>query len=96
MVDDEKRLDGGLLTDEELKRKLASGEYSISPRSGRLRKRVRVKKKKSPFSKRKVRKITRKILWILLIIGFILTLIVVAPEININPNKKVNPKDTRR
>lgn len=30
--------------------KIASGEYSISPRSGRLRKRVKVKKKK-PFFK---------------------------------------------
>ena len=87
--------DGGLITDEELKRKLASGEYSISPRSGRLRKRVRVKKKKSPFSKRKIRKLTKKILWLLLLAGFIITLIIVAPEINVNP-KKAKTKDMRR
>ena len=82
------RLDSGLLSDEELKRKLASGEYSISPRSGRLRKRVRVKGKNPPLSKRKLKKLTRKILWILLIIGFILTLIVVGPELNVNPRLK--------
>ena len=95
MEEEKKRLDSELLTDEELKRKLASGEYSISPRSGRLRKRIRVKKKKSPISKRRLRKITRKILWILLIAGFIITLIIVAPEINVNP-KKVDPKGIRK
>ena len=91
----EKRLDNELLTDEELKRKLASGEYSISPRSGRLRKRIRVKKKSSPLSQRKLKKLTRKLLWILLLVGFILTLIVVAPEMNVNP-KKAKTKDVRR
>lgn len=76
-----------LLTDEELKKKLASGEYSISPRSGRLRKRIRVKQKKPFYSRRRMKKTTRKLLWVLLIIGFILTLIIIAPEININPKK---------
>ena len=66
-----------LLTDEELKKKLASGEYSISPRSGRLRKRIRVKQKKPFYSRRRMKKTTRKLLWVLLIIGFILTLIII-------------------
>ena len=85
---EEERLDRSLLKDEELKRKLASGEYSISPRSGRLRKRVRIKEKRPPFSKRKLKKMTRKILWILLIIGFVLTLIIIGPELNVNPRAK--------
>jgi len=92
----EKRVDtGGMMTDEELKQKLASGEYSISPRSGRLRKRTRVRKKNSPLSKRKIKKLTRKILWILLLIGFILTMIIVVPEMNVSP-QKARTKDVRR
>jgi hypothetical protein len=86
-VEKDRNLHEELLTDEELKKKLASGEYSISPRSGRLRKRIRVKQKKPMYSRRRMKKTTRKLLWILLIIGFILTLIIIAPEININPKK---------
>ena len=85
---EEERLDNQLLSEEELKRKLASGEYSISPRSGRLRKRVRTKEKKPPLSKRRLKKMTRKILWILLIVGFILSLIIIGPELNVNPRLK--------
>jgi hypothetical protein len=87
MDNEEKPLNEGLLSDEELKRKLASGEYSISPRSGRLRRRIRVKGKKPLYSKRKMKKMTRKLLWILLLVGFILTLIIIAPEINVAPKK---------
>ena len=86
----EERSDKDILADEELKRKLASGEYSISPRSGRLRKRIRVKEKKPPLSKRKLKKLTRKILWILLVVGFIIALIIVGPELNVNPKKTDN------
>ena len=75
--------------------KLASGEYSISPRSGRLRKRIRIKKKKDFFHKSRIKGIISKTLWVILIVGFIISLAYVIPELNIvstkNPGKKSDP-----
>jgi hypothetical protein len=68
--------------------KLASGEYSISPRSGRLRKRIRVKEKKSFFQRTAVRSALSTLLWIILIAAFLVSLIYVIPELNIVSDKK--------
>jgi hypothetical protein len=77
-----------LKLDEETRRKLASGEYSISPNSGRLRKRIRVKEKKPFYSRRSFKKRMKMVLWILLLAGFVVTLIMVAPELNVSQKKK--------
>ncbi|HNQ61822.1 MAG TPA: hypothetical protein PKJ62_05490 [Bacteroidia bacterium] len=77
--------------DQDILDKLASGEYSISPRSGRLRKKIKKKKKKSFFSISNIKKLGRKLVWILLILGFIVSLVLVFPELNIvSDNKKIN------
>ena len=68
--------------------KLASGEYSISPRSGRLRKRIRVKEKKSFFKRTAVKSAINNIMWVILIAGFIISLFYVIPELNIVSDKK--------
>ena len=83
--------------DQDILDKLASGEYSISPRSGRLRKRVRIKKKKGFFFKSKLEALGRKALWIVLIVGFLVSLILVLPELRIeSTNKKGNIEKTKR
>ncbi len=67
-------------------------EYSISPNSGRLRKRVRLKKKKPFFTKKRMKKLFEKAMWILLLIILIYSLIIVIPEMGIvsekNPHKQ--------
>ncbi|MBK6397349.1 MAG: hypothetical protein IPP27_05680 [Bacteroidetes bacterium] len=68
--------------------KIASGEYSISPRSGRLRKRVKVKKKKPFFQRSETKKKLTTLVWILLLLGFIISVVLVLPEINIEGGKK--------
>ena len=68
--------------------KLASGEYSISPRSGRLRKRIRVREKKSFFKRTAVRNVISNFLWVILALAFIVSLIYVIPELNIVSDKK--------
>jgi hypothetical protein len=73
--------------DQDMYDKLASGEYSISPRSGRLRKRVRVSKKKSFFKRSKVRKAFGTALWILLLLAFLVSMILVVPEMNLQSDK---------
>lgn len=75
-----------------LQEKLASGEYSISPRSGRLRKRKRLNKKNgSLFSSRRMKKVGQVAFWVLLILAFLTSLIIVFPELNIeSSNKKAN------
>jgi len=67
-----------------------SEEYSISPTSGRLRKRIR-KKKKSAFSKRKVKKYFEYFVWIVILIAFIYSLIIILPEIGLS-DKTPKPK----
>ncbi|REJ81359.1 MAG: hypothetical protein DWQ44_09920 [Bacteroidetes bacterium] len=79
--------------DQETLDKLATGEYSISPRSGRLRKRIRKKKKKSFFSKRKVKKVLNTALWIVLIVAFLTSLIIVFPELDITSDNKKNNQE---
>ncbi len=68
--------------------KLASGEYSISPNSGRLRKRIRRKKEKSFFSKSNIKKFANSALWVILIASFLISLILVFPELNLVSDKK--------
>lgn len=68
--------------------KLASGEYSISPNSGRLRKRVRRKKEKSFFSKSNIKNFINSALWVILIASFLISLILVFPELNLVSDKK--------
>ena len=68
--------------------KIASGEYSISPRSGRLRKRVKVKKRKPFFQRGSTKKKMTTVVWILLLIGFIISVVLVLPELNFDAGKK--------
>ena len=68
--------------------KIASGEYSISPRTGRLRKRVKVKKKKPFLQRSETKKKLTTLVWILLLIGFIISVVLILPEINIDGGKK--------
>lgn len=74
--------------------KLASGEYSISPRSGRLRKRVRLKKEKGFFHKSNVKKLMNIFVWVVILGAFLLSLILVIPELNIVSDK--NKKSTTK
>lgn len=77
--------------DQETLDKLATGEYSISPRSGRLRKRIKRKKKQSFFSKTELKKFGTKLIWILVVLAFLVSLVLVFPELNIvSDNKKTN------
>ena len=73
--------------------KLASGEYSISPNSGRLRKRIRRKREKKFFDKSNVKNFINSALWTILIAAFVISLILVFPELNlVSDKKKVNDK----
>jgi hypothetical protein len=82
------------MDEKELAEKLASGEYSISPRSGRLRKRIKKvekKKKKRPlYSKRKLDKLMIKIVWVLMIVAFLVSIIILLPEMS-DPGIKNKP-----
>ena len=69
--------------------KLASGEYSISPRSGRLRRKVRVRKREDKFfKKRRVKRFLSTAIWVFLIGGFILSILYIIPELNLTSDKK--------
>ena len=81
--------------DDEIKRKIASGEYSISPRSGRLRKRIRYQDKKKTLSRDKLFKYAKILMFVLLIITFILSLIIVIPELNLESDKNLTPRNFR-
>jgi hypothetical protein len=71
------------MDEKELQEKLASGEYSISPRSGRLRKKIRKNTKKKPlYSHRKVNKLFVRVVWALLIVGFLASLFILIPEMS--------------
>jgi len=81
------------MDDKELAEKLASGDYSISPRSGRLRKRIRKekkKKKRSLYSKRKLDKLMVKAVWIIMIIAFLVSIFILLPEMS-DPGLKNKP-----
>ncbi len=74
------------LPPERLERLLREG-YSISPNSGRLRKKYSTRKKSGYFSSRKTKKYTRTALWTLLIIAFLISLVIILPEMAVqNPN----------
>lgn len=73
--------------------KLASGEYSISPNSGRLRKRIRRKKPKTFFTRKGVKNFVNSALWVVLLVAFLISLILVFPELNlVSDKKKVDDK----
>ena len=73
--------------------KLASGEYSISPNSGRLRKRIRRKKKKFFLNQSGVKSFIKTVLWVLLLAAFLVSLALVFPELNlVSDKKKVDDK----
>jgi preprotein translocase subunit SecG len=83
--------------DQDILDKLATGEYSISPRSGRLRKRIKKKKKQSFFSSSRLKKLGAKLMWVLVILGFLISLILVFPELNIvSDNKKTNQEKNKQ
>jgi len=70
-------------------------EYSISPESGRLRKRIR-RRKKRLFSRRKLKLYVEYFLWIVVLAAFVYSLIVVIPELGINATKKNPGRDRSR
>ena len=77
--------------------KLASGEYSISPNSGRLRKRIRRKKEKGLFTRSGVKRFINSALWVILVAAFLLSLILVFPELNlVSDKKKIDSKSNSR
>lgn len=76
--------------------KLATGEYSISPRSGRLRRKVKVRKREDKFfKKRRLKKIFNTFIWVVIIGGFILSIIYVVPELGLTSTKKKTNDKTR-
>jgi hypothetical protein len=70
-------------------------EYSVSPNSGRLRKRIRKKRKKF-FSKRKIKRLVEYFLWIVILVVFAYALIVIIPEIGILSSKKTPGRERTR
>ena len=84
------------LSPERLEQLLREG-YTISPNSGRLRKRIGTRKKSGFFSKRKVKKYTRFTLWALLILAFLVSLVIILPEMAVQNNpRKDFQKNMRR
>lgn len=64
------------------------GDEGISKRHKkriRIRKRIRIKKK--PSAKKKVRKIAERAFWVLIIIGFITSLIVMIVQLDIKDDR---------
>ena len=83
------------LPPEKLEKLLREG-YTISPNSGRLRKRIGSRRKSGFFSKRKAKKYTRFALWALLIIAFIVSLVIILPELSEQNNPRNDPKKQMR
>ena len=84
------------LPPEKLEQLLREG-YTVSPNSGRLRKKISTRKKSNFFSKRKVKKYSRIALWALLILAFLISLVVIVPEMSVqNPNQKNQPYPKQR
>ena len=81
--------------DPDIERKIASGDYSVSPRTGRVRKKIRTRKK-SFFSVRKMKKWGQAALWILLLLIFIVSLVMIIPELNINTDPRKAPAQRSR
>ena len=68
-------------------------EYSISPESGRLRKRIK-KKSKKLLSRRRIKTYLEYVLWVIILAAFVYSLVVVIPELGITNTKK-NPNRSR-
>ena len=74
---------------EEIVLRLLEEGYSVSPKSGRIRRRFRRKESKPKFYKRKkYRRYATTVAWIIIIIVFIVTLIIVLKESEIQPSPK--------
>jgi hypothetical protein len=83
--------------DQETLDKLASGEYSISPNSGRLRKRIRRKRHKKFFKRSGFKRFVNSALWVILISAFLISLILVFPELNlVSDKKKIDDKSNTK
>jgi hypothetical protein len=85
------------LPPEKLEQLLRDG-YTVSPNSGRLRKKVTSRKKNNLFSKRKAKKYSRIALWALLIIAFLVSLVIIVPEMSVQndpKNQTTYPKPRR-
>lgn len=79
------------LPPEKLEQLLREG-YSISPNSGRLRKRFSTRQKSGFFSKHKTKKYARIVLWAILIAAFLVSLVIILPELAVqNPNFQRKP-----
>lgn len=61
-------------------------------RRTRVRKRIRIKKKSSP--KRKIKKILERLLWLIVIAGFIATLVIMIKQLDIR-DESVKKKKTK-
>jgi hypothetical protein len=75
------------LPPEKLEQLLREG-YTVSPNSGRLRKKISSRKKPGFFSRRKAKKYTRFALWALLIIAFLVSLVIIVPEMSVQNNPR--------
>jgi hypothetical protein len=76
---------------EKLEELLKKG-YSISPNSGRLRKRIKQKKKPEKLSKKKLNKIVQKVGWFILLILFLISIVMMIPHIGDNRAKNKSSK----
>jgi len=83
------------MSPEKLESLLRQG-YTISPNSGRLRKKIGKKKRSGIFSKRKATKFTRFALWALLIIAFLISLVIILPEMAVQNNPNIQNKDLQK
>jgi len=61
--------------------------YSVSPHSGRLRKKIKKSKTKKPFSKNKLNTWLQKIGWVFLLILFLISIIMIVPQLIKNPSE---------
>jgi hypothetical protein len=61
-------------------------------RRRRVRRRIRIKKKSSP--KKKIKKLAEKVIWAIIIIGFIATLVIMVRQLNIVDEKNKKTKSS--
>ncbi|MEO8086734.1 MAG: hypothetical protein ABI763_07940 [Bacteroidota bacterium] len=81
------------LEPEKLEQLLRDG-YTISPNSGRLRKKLGRKKSSGMFSKHRAKKYTKFAMWALLILAFLVSLVIILPEMAVQNNPNV-PKNAQ-
>jgi len=63
-------------------------------RRRKVRQRIRIKRKASPF--RKVKKLAEKVLWLLVIAAFIATLVVLMKELDISDDKAAKKRKRKQ